>query len=486
MARLLLALCLLLPALAGRADPAPSLPVKLREVPAPNATDRSAALATAPDGTVWLAWIEPTSGGNALRCATLDAAAAEWSAPRTITQDANFAAGQPAFTVASDGRLTAAWTIQTGPADQTSLRFSQSTDRGRTWSPPAPLARGGPSSASVSLQALADDRVLAAWRDGSGDSSLFTRCLGDVQADRRVESAGHGEGSAGLAAFPNGTALLAGFSRATDGTGGLRVMRFEGNQWSAGPSLLPGEAQPAGEGPRLASAGGRAGIAWCVTMGGEARVQAAVSPDAGNRFLSPLRVDLGRPRGGVDVIMLADGTLLVTWLEGGAQPGLWLRRITPASELGGAVRLAALDPSPLAAVPRMTLVHDYEASPAQLAVVFGDNGSPAKLRTLLVTLPDRSTLAGRAPCVPCDEEDAAAVRGYPIKGRIIEVRPERAVLLVRHEEIPGVMRAMTMEFHASPDILAEARPGRELLARIERRGSPWWIFGVRWLGAPTR
>ena len=40
-------------------------------------------------------------------------------------------------------------------------------------------------------------------------------------------------------------------------------------------------------------------------------------------------------------VQLADGTLLVTWLEGGAQPGLWLRRITPASELGGAVRLTA-------------------------------------------------------------------------------------------------------------------------------------------------
>jgi len=485
MARLLLAFCLLLPALAGRADPAPGLPVKLREVPAPSAAGRSATLTTAPDGTVWLAWIEPASGGNALRCATLDAAAAEWSAPRTITQDPDLAAVQPAVTVASDGRLTAAWTIQTGHANQTSLRFSQSADRGRTWSQPAPLARGGASSASVSLQALADDRVLAAWRDGSGDSSLFTRRLGDEHADRRVESAGRGEGAAGLAAFPNGTALLAGFIRGTDGTEDLRVMRFEGNQLSAGLRLLPGAAQPASEGPRLASAGGHVGIAWCASMGGEARVQAAVSLDAGNRFLSPLRVDLGQPRGGVDVIMLADGTLLVTWLEGGPHPGLWLRRITPTFELGGAVRLAALDPSSLASAPRITLVHDYEASPAQLVVILGGNGGPAKLRTLLVTLPDRSTLAGRAPCVPCDEEDAAAVRGYPIKGRIIEVRPERSVLLVRHEEIPGVMRAMTMEFHASPDILAEARPGRELLARIERRESPWWIFGVRWLGTPV-
>jgi Cu/Ag efflux protein CusF len=84
--------------------------------------------------------------------------------------------------------------------------------------------------------------------------------------------------------------------------------------------------------------------------------------------------------------------------------------------------------------------------------------------------------------VPCDEDDASAVRGYPVKGRIVQVQADRATLLIQHDEIPGVMRAMTMEFHADPDVLAAAKPGRELLARIERRGQPWWIFGVKWLG----
>ena len=105
-----------------------------------------------------------------------------------------------------------------------------------------------------------------------------------------------------------------------------------------------------------------------------------------------------------------------------------------------------------------------------------------ELRTQLVTLPALSALAGRAPCVPCDEQDAAAARGYPVKGRIVSVDAAGATLVVANEEIPGVMRATTMEFHATPEVLAAARPGRALLARIERRGKPWWIFGVKWLG----
>lgn len=60
---------------------------------------------------------------------------------------------------------------------------------------------------------------------------------------------------------------------------------------------------------------------------------------------------------------------------------------------------------------------------------------------------------------------------YPLKGEIVRADLERKVLLVTHEEIPGYMPSMTMEFKASPGDLANAKPGQRIRAEmVEHRG----------------
>jgi Cu/Ag efflux protein CusF len=92
----------------------------------------------------------------------------------------------------------------------------------------------------------------------------------------------------------------------------------------------------------------------------------------------------------------------------------------------------------------------------------------------------------RKPCLPCDEEDANARRGYPIRGRILGVDPERHQVLVKHREIPGVMRAMTMAFNVDPAVLPKLKRDQDLLGRIEKRGKEWWLFNIKLLGAELR
>jgi hypothetical protein len=507
--RFISVLCLLLSGVrVSAADPLPPLPIRsvnLALAAASAAT--SASLATAPDGTVWLTWLEPaTDGTTTLRGATLDAAATTWNTPRTIARGRDWlvnGADTPSLAIEPGGRLTAGWSVMpvspaaTAPGHHhheaiSSAVISQSVDRGVTWSPPTPLSRESVTNEFVSLQPLAAGRVLAAWLDGRGKhgvrdvQQLYARLVAPAGSDQLVDASVCDCCQTTLTRFPDGSALLAYRGRAAGEIRDIHVARFQDGRWSPGRVLYPDGWKIAGcpvNGPQLASAGGRAAIAWFTAANGEARVLVSASPDAGARFLMPLRVDLGHPMGRVDTVMLADGSSFVTWLEGaGDRPGLWLRRITPNFELGQAVRLAALAHPGSSGFPRLTLVKDYDATPAQLAVVWSEAGAPSGLQTRLITLPDRSTLAGRKPCVPCDEDDASAVRGYPVKGRIVQVQADRATLLLQHDEIPGVMRAMTMEFHADPDVLAAAKPGRELLARIERRGQPWWIFGVKWLG----
>ena len=509
MTRIALSLGLVLGA-TGTAKLPPALPVQLTEIASPVGPGASSAsVTTAPDGTVWLSWLEPAGAvGTALRCATLDPAAARWRGPRTIAAGRDLLANSsdmPSLAIEPDGCLTAVWPVSVGnsmsPAagsgghhrhEKTSAaRFSQSRDRGATWSPPAPLSRESSSNEFVAVETLGDGRVLATWLDARGKSGergvqqLFARVLGSKGPDVLVDASVCDCCQTTLTRFPDGSALLAYRGRTGDETRDIRVARFQDDQWERGRLLNPDGWQIAGcpvNGPQLASVGGRAGIAWFTAAHGEPRVLASVSPDAGARFLQPIRLDHGQPLGRVDTAMLADGSLLVTWLEGGATPGLWLARIPPDFSPGQAVRLAALEPTRLRGFLRLALVKDYDSTPARLVVAFMGDDAVGALQTLLVTLPDLSTLAGRKPCVPCDEQDAAAVRGYAVKGRIVSVSPERGTVVVQHEEIPGVMRAMTMEFHAAPDVVAEAKPGRPLLARIERRGQPWWIFGVKWLG----
>ena len=54
---------------------------------------------------------------------------------------------------------------------------------------------------------------------------------------------------------------------------------------------------------------------WITAPGGEAQVNVAFSADASATFGPPARLDSGRPLGRADVILLDDGSALVTWLE---------------------------------------------------------------------------------------------------------------------------------------------------------------------------
>lgn len=81
------------------------------------------------------------------------------------------------------------------------------------------------------------------------------------------------------------------------------------------------------------------------------------------------------------------------------------------------------------------------------------------LRSLVLFLAGL-TLAG------CSAPSEDAEPGYPLTGEIIEVVPERNVLVVRHDEIPDYMPAMTMEFEVSAGDLANAAAGQQIRARM--------------------
>lgn len=75
---------------------------------------------------------------------------------------------------------------------------------------------------------------------------------------------------------------------------------------------------------------------------------------------------------------------------------------------------------------------------------------------------------------------SAAAKRYPLKGIIVAADPSRPEIIVRHEEIPGYMPAMTMPFPVrdDPKVTALLRPGDRIEATLVVDGDVYFLEQV--------
>jgi protein SCO1/2 len=86
----------------------------------------------------------------------------------------------------------------------------------------------------------------------------------------------------------------------------------------------------------------------------------------------------------------------------------------------------------------------------------------------LASLAATLALAAALGCGKSETPKAASgEKPYPLKGVVVSVDPAARQVIVRHEEIPGYMDAMTMPFKvAETKMLSELRPGDEIEAKL--------------------
>lgn len=96
---------------------------------------------------------------------------------------------------------------------------------------------------------------------------------------------------------------------------------------------------------------------------------------------------------------------------------------------------------------------------------------------------------GKEVCC-CKTETAATpaevVKRHPLRGVITAVYAERSAIMVKHEEIPGVMRAMTMLFKVDAATLKSVQKGQAITGMMSRQGDDWWLHDVKTVATPAK
>ena len=75
--------------------------------------------------------------------------------------------------------------------------------------------------------------------------------------------------------------------------------------------------------------------------------------------------------------------------------------------------------------------------------------------------------------------ETAAIPRHPLRGVITTVVADQSAFMVKHEDIPGVMRAMTMMFKVDAATLKAFKVGDAITGQMSRQGSNWVLEKVK-------
>jgi len=366
-------------------------------------------LAVAPDGRVLLSWIEPAGeDGHALRYAERPKGGA-WSQPRTIAKGAHWFvnwADFPAMAALPDGTLFAHWLAKSGPGTYAyDVRVTASRDGGKTWITPVVPHRDGTQTEHgfVSMTPWSAQAMGLVWLDGRKTAGAAHEGHGGAQAEMSLlHSTLDSQGRLGPETVLDGrvcdccqtdTARAGGATvvvyrdRSEKEVRDTSVVRFADGRWTE-PRVLARDGWEINgcpvNGPAIAAAGPRVAVAWFTAANEKSRVNVAFSSDSAATFGAPIVVDDGRPLGRVDVVFLAEGVGLVSWLEQAPKgTELRVRRVSPDGKRAEALAVADASAARSSGFPRMV------ESGGEVVVAWRDTAEPPRVRTAILTLTRR-------------------------------------------------------------------------------------------------
>ena len=89
-----------------------------------------------------------------------------------------------------------------------------------------------------------------------------------------------------------------------------------------------------------------------------------------------------------------------------------------------------------------------------------------------------SSCSKHEPAVSATAAPSAEVK-HSLKGVITDVYADQGTLMVKHEDIPGFMPAMTMMFKVDAATLKAAVKGQAVTGTLVQRGQEFWLEDVK-------
>jgi hypothetical protein len=404
-------------AAAACAPEAPPVGLFATELPSPAGEGSGEPFLSSAGDIVYLSWLERSGPDtHELRFARLGAEG--WSHPGVITSGDRFLvnwADFPSVQAGSGQALWAHWLVRgsEGGYDY-SIRIASSADGGASWSEPwTPHEDGTPTEHGfVSAVELGGEQGFL-WLDGrkhatgaageepTRETALYFRAAGpagpagpETLVDPRVCDCCQTD----LALTSSGPVAVY-RDRSPGEVRDIRVARYREGAWREGDLVHEDGWETAAcpvNGPAVAAHGAEVAVAWFTGAEGIPRVQVAFSDDDGEDFGEPVVVDDGNPAGRVDVMMLDDGSALVSWLErtGGDWAEVRVRRVEPGGRRGESLSVSASSGERASGFPRLA-----GGQGAPVVVAWTDVSALAPrvrvARIDLVTPPEAQSTEGR-------------------------------------------------------------------------------------------
>ncbi|MCE9530305.1 MAG: copper-binding protein [Planctomycetes bacterium] len=88
-----------------------------------------------------------------------------------------------------------------------------------------------------------------------------------------------------------------------------------------------------------------------------------------------------------------------------------------------------------------------------------------------------------AGCTNSGTNTSSSEKEYSLKGRVVSINTEKKTVNIDHEEIPGLMKAMKMDFGvADPKSLLDLVPGQQVEAKLKVVSGKYILSEIRKVG----
>lgn len=339
-------------------------------------------LSQGPNDTAVLSWLEPTEEGVTLRYATF--VANEWTAAQSVAEGADWFvnwADFPSVAPISETLWAAHWlTKRPGGSYAYDVAIALSEDGGRTWGAPlTPHSDGTQTEHGFVSLFPWQNGVGALWLDGrnmtedghsaSSDATegmtLRTAVVsgpGDITHEHLVDELVCDCCQTDIALTSSGPVATY-RNRTEEEIRDIYVTRFTDGAWETGRAVADDGWEIRGcpvNGPAIAAQENVVGVAWFTAAQGRSKVRFARSDDAASTFSAALDIDAERAIGRVDIAMLDEGAMVVSWLRRGieSQGEIAVRRVARDGTLGKPMVIAKTVTSRPTGFPQMLRVGD--------------------------------------------------------------------------------------------------------------------------------